>query len=109
MTPKQAKRDCIAHWKRMIAWAEKQNKDDTSDTYHMRRAIGEHWKGDYCAYCGLFCKRNAHCCVGCPLYAAGYECMAPGNPWWSVEVSCTWKTWLVAARHMLAVLRRVKA
>ena len=91
------KQKALAHYDRMIAWAEKQPTKSYVDPYEMESSIGEHYDGEYCAYC-----RKHILCSTCDLYAKskkyGEHCC--GGRWISMSISKTWSTWVKRARRV---------
>ena len=61
------KKDAIAHYDRMIEWAEKQIPSEKPDLFTMEIAINEDWYSDHCAYCKTYYDECYNYCDGCPL------------------------------------------
>lgn len=62
---KIAKKETIAHYKRMIAWASMEPSDDPVHIDKMSKEIGELWGVADCAYC----KENKMArCSSCPVF-----------------------------------------
>jgi hypothetical protein len=100
MNDKQAIKESISHWKRMIKWVSKlEDKGVLPDENDMELHLGESWFADCCPLCS---QHNS--CFGCPLYEAGKGCEERASPWRRVGTSTTWSKWLINARKMLKVL-----
>ncbi len=99
MTPKQAIKDSISHWKRMIKWAEKQDEKDTAIMSVMEKEIKEDWCGDSCSLC------NEFGCIACPLHIKYGACSGKSkNLWNKVNDSYDWKEWTKNAKRFLKQL-----
>ena len=99
MTDKQAIKESISHWKRMIKWVSKlKDKKEFPYENDMELHLGESWSAEYCSLC------QHYDCFGCPLTRAGKCCEEGASPWRSVSNSTTWSKWLINARKMLKVL-----
>ena len=88
----------LAHYDRMIAWAEKQPKRNVVNEDHMEYDIGENWRGGGCVYCTEYFRKaqcslsdadceddSRHCCNGL---------------WDAMNHSKTWLTWVKRARKV---------
>ena len=96
----KAVEESIAHWKRMIAWVEKQNPDDPSYYNKMFTELDEKWHSENCPLCNLFGKG----CSECPLARKYHRCGISPNIWIKVSRSKTWGEWLTNAKEMLKQL-----
>ncbi|MFA5377412.1 MAG: hypothetical protein WC455_16795 [Dehalococcoidia bacterium] len=92
------KQKALAHYDRMIAWAEKQPETRCQDIEEMEDAIGENYDADYCVYCQS-CENTCHVCK---LYGKskryGHHCC--GNLWPAMSNTKTWGTWVKRARRV---------
>jgi hypothetical protein len=111
----QAIRESIAHWDRMIAWAENQPVDGRRFRTAMQDQIGESWYGEHCALCREFyVEQDDECesaegdvfeCSDCPIVLGGNrKCMIYGSIWGNLDTCKTWGEWLTAAREMRGML-----
>ena len=100
MTKKTVIKKTIAHWKRMIVWAEKQNKRDRLSWAHtnMDDELKESWGSKYCPFC-----KEYHNCLACPLYIKYGDCenSKSKNAWYSAAHAVTWAGWLYHAKRLL--------
>jgi hypothetical protein len=98
------KQKALAHYDRMIEWAEKQPKRVRVDEFSMFSDIGEGWDSDNCPYCDA---HNAMC-FGCEMnplktkattkiYGSMFCC---GALWSEMNESSTWGTWVKRARKV---------
>jgi hypothetical protein len=91
----------IAHWNRMIAYAQKQKPRGTAMWESMNRALHEDWFSDDCPLCTLFYSGS---CADCPITP---NCNRESSLWNRVIMARTWATWLeraVTMRNYLATL-----
>lgn len=86
----EIKRDALAHYDRMIVWAEKRRKNAPCASEMMDAAIGEYWGAEACVYC-----RNYEC-PKCPLGESPTECCK--SLWKDMNEARTWKTWVKRAK-----------
>ena len=108
----QAIEHTIAHWKRMIEWAEKQPPGNTSNWVTMKMVIGESWHAEYCPLCREFYPSCGYCPLG-EAYGPCDEGLSDPpaddkNAWVYVRLSPTWKQWLKHARRMLQQLKSLR-
>ncbi|MFX0132392.1 MAG: hypothetical protein ACFFDN_01975 [Candidatus Hodarchaeota archaeon] len=106
MTKTQAILDSIAHWKRMIAWAEKE-KSKKVCSYYMLEQLGESPEARYCALCKLFYEREIfECSIKCPLRCKYGKCGKPGslNAYQKPFLFNSWKSWAKAVKKMVEQL-----
>jgi len=103
MTQKEAIKDWIAHWERMIAWVEKQRPRDCTYMYRMVDAINECWDLAYCPLCKLY----SFNCTQCPMGNKYGACNNKNseNLYGQVHRSLTWKKWLKYAKEFLKQLK----
>lgn len=66
------KQKALAHYDRMIKWAEKQPKRKLVDCEYMYESIGEIWVDTDCAYCKKIEKYNLDCNF-CRLCVVNYD------------------------------------
>lgn len=101
----------IKHWEDMIAWVEKQPKEDKASMFAMGRGINQDWSADDCALCLLSDELALICEDGCPLAIVFGRCnhRQPNNAWGSVASSDNWEKWLVNAKQMLEQLLKAKS
>jgi hypothetical protein len=95
------RRKVVAHWEKMIAWAEKQPKHFYCDAYEMLEKLGETWGSEYCEYCKTYIY-----CFECPL-GKDYSCGLPESLYDKVSESKTWGEWVENARKFLVILKKV--
>ena len=94
----------IAHYNRMIAWAETQPQTDPPSIMKMYRAINEHWKGDSCPMCIAISSD----CNKCPIAKTAQTIGCRNTPWHTMNASQTWKDWLFHARRELEFITALK-
>lgn len=92
--------ETIAHWERMIAWAEKQPGDNYANPHSMFEGIKEAWFGESCSFCRKFAKYIK--CKGCPL--GGGEGCCDGL-WRRVCGVSTWEKWVERAKNVLNYIK----
>jgi hypothetical protein len=85
-------KEALAHYNRMIAWAEKQDPYGGVYSGFMRNEIGEGWFGDYCVYCEKY-----YHCDECPLNRSGRCC---DGLWKKMSASETWGDWIINAKKV---------
>lgn len=98
----KVKKDAIAHYTRMIKWAEKQPKRERPYTKTMEREIGENWWGHYCSYC----QSPEYECLeleDCPL---GTDEKCCKGLWYKMRISKTWGTWVKRAKEVREYIRK---
>jgi len=94
---KKIKKDALAHYDRMIAWAEKQPPRKSCLGNDMSEQIGENHGPGYCSYCG----KNYTDCQKCELWKPHkklFECC--NGLWQKMHDSKTWGTWVKRARRV---------
>lgn len=105
----------IAHWERMIEWAEEHAKElipsgICSINLRMRNDLGESWSNVDCALC-LKYMRNNICSEECPLNLKFGPCGIAGENGWlrvnqcTLQVDATWSDWAKAARLFLKQIK----
>lgn len=99
------KEKSLAHYDRMIAWAEKQQKRGLVSGLDMEDAIGEEWSADYCPYC----LSRKSMCFGCRLNPIQVAIITDETPsaylccsglWYRMFESSTCGTWVKRARKV---------
>ncbi len=95
------KRRALAHYDRMIAWAEQQDPDDFKLITTMVNAIGEVWGQGDCSYCSRYYDRERASCGDCPLLSHSGCC---GERWSAMHGARTWGAWVTAARAVRAYI-----
>jgi len=95
------KRQALAHYDRMIAWAKTQHPNSYPSKERMDRKIGEHWQGRFCAYC---CYYNTDC-RSCPLSPSPFGGCC-GALWHLLNAASNWKLWIKAAKKVRAYIKR---
>jgi hypothetical protein len=105
MTKKQAIKESIAHWKRMINWVKKRPRNWRPCDESMSLELGEDWFSASCPLCEIRADNNS--CVKCPLYKKYGTCLDNDNinAWCKVSDSETKQEWLKYAKIMLGQLR----
>jgi hypothetical protein len=102
---REAIKKSIAHWKRMIEWAQTQPIGDDADQAVMECAIYETWTAWYCSLCHYTEDQGDDMdCKFCPLWSRGYTCVRFDSPWSRVHESKSWGEWLENAKVMLKTL-----
>jgi len=98
-------KNSIEHWKRMIKWAKKQNKEHSVYQFSMKKIIKESWFTDDCKLCIKF-KSDLRGCGDCPLDEKYGRCTNSnsGNAWSKVNASKKWGMWVKKAEIMLKQL-----
>ena len=105
----KVKKDAIAHYNRMIKWAEKQPKrgrirevSSMSRSVSMMAEIGEDWDGYYCSYC-INPFNEIEECINCPINENSNCC---GGLWEKMNISLTWGTWVKRAKLVREYIRK---
>jgi len=89
-TNKQLQKEALAHYDRMIAWAEKQPKRGKPSHVKMASYIGE-WAGPAkCSYCVEY----GYDCLQCPLGPT----VCCGKLYGKMIDAKTWGTWVKRAK-----------
>ena len=92
------KQKALDHYDRMIAWAEKQPKNDFRPLMHiMKNSLGEDYGGLDCPYC----RENYNAGCKCKLYTIKtdrHHCCA--GLWQKMCNAKTWKTWIKRAKKV---------
>ena len=99
---KQAIKDSIAHWERMIAYAQRQRASVCPSPREMLAALGEMWSSNDCPLCKLFSDGCRHCPL-CDRYL--YTCC---TEWTDVAHADTWGEWVEAAHELLKLLKKIR-
>ena len=98
----EAIEESIKHWKRMIRWVKKQDKDDLVSQYTMGDDIKEVWSSSDCALCAIFEVNCSNCPLGIRYGSCGF---GSKNAWIEVTQSDRWGEWLINAKVMLKQLK----
>lgn len=102
MTKQKAIKDSIAHWERMIKWAEKQDFDDISI---MDYALGETTGIADCPLCSKYKTDYINSCYICPLYKKFGVCSENSKTNFYVSaISLDRKDWIIKAKKFLKQL-----
>jgi hypothetical protein len=97
------KQKALAHYDRMIEWADKQPKRGLVSELYIEDAIGEDWSADHCPYC----LSRKSMCFGCNLNPIQVAIITDVTPsaylccsglWYRMLESSTWGTWVKRAR-----------
>jgi len=88
------KQKALAHYDRMIEWAEKQPKKMHVYRDVMYMAICEDFSGHYCAYCQ---NNESIACDECKLLSDDGCC---GGLYRIMDKAQTWSTWVKRARKV---------
>jgi len=106
---KEAIKETIDQWERMILWAEQQNPDDQPSATKMYDQIQESWyNGLSCSFCKLAkqnysSQRFSSCDYDyCPLLIFFPERV---NFWLNLIKSNTWREWIKNAKAFLKQLK----
>ena len=101
---------CVAHYTRMITWAEKQSKRKRyQNCFDMEDEMDEAINESCCGYHCCLCRRYGEgYCQNCPLYINGYGCNESISPWKSMRYSLTWPKLIKGARKMLEIFEELK-
>lgn len=107
MTKAQAIKDSIAHWERMIKWAEQRMVNFSSDM--MFQSLGEDWYADHCSLCRGYYKEDGNTyeesCGYCPLYKhVGKACNEASHVWVKFTLLLPKRKWINNAKKMLKLL-----
>jgi hypothetical protein len=100
----ELKEEVLAHYDRMISWAEKQDADLRASAQMMQHAIDDCWHGLWCPLCDRFWYLD---CMDCPVKKETGLIGCTLTPWYKLNEATTWSEWLVAAkeeREFLALL-----
>lgn len=106
--------ESIAHWGRMIDWAEKQDPKDNASEFAMKDAIGETWFASDCALCRL-CNGKVGLYKKCDICILARKLGRCSNrddlraSWYRVFASGRWGTWVTNARRFQAAMIDVLA
>jgi hypothetical protein len=109
LTKKEAIKQSITHWKRMIEWAEKQGKRQSKSYLQMDTEIHETPSTGDCFLCTKYLYFNTHneagCIKHCPLKEKyGLECFDNKSIYHKTAVAKTWGAWVKEAKLMLKAL-----
>ena len=92
------KKEELAHYDRMIAWAKEQKPRDKVSGYKMWDKIGEMWSNDDSSYC----KRYGLFCGSCPL---SLDLRCCNRLYSDMHNSKTWGTWVKRAEKVREYIR----
>jgi len=97
-TKSMIKMAAIAHYQRMIEWAERQPPDDIPENRTMGYNLGEYWGVAYCRYC-ISRKSDMECDLGNEGQCNGSACCS--GSWVHLSSSLTWGEWIECAERVL--------
>lgn len=121
MSISKLKQKAIAHYDRMIQWAETLSPVDQMggpDSYWMMSRIGVTWYNNDCSFCSVYthhCKQSdTGAC--CPLRASAAERVSHGSQsdaccnglWIKMARADTWVEWLEYARLVRNYINNVE-
>lgn len=99
MTSKEALVLSIAHWERMISWAEKQDSMEIRSMPLMLKEIGETPNADHCNLCKISKEKG---CKDCSLIIHGkLACAENESAYSNLCLSQNWGQWVVRAKVIL--------
>ena len=101
----EIKKKAIAHYDRMIEWAEKQDPKGKAINRKMQEAIGEEWFSDDCSFCQHYHVESIIGCDGCPLFKLQFGCC--NGRWDKLSRSKMWKSWIKNAKSVRAYIKKV--
>ena len=93
---KQVIKETLAHWDRMIAFAENFLFDNITFFRHsIKKKTGEFWSANFCPLCKFYINIT-YGCSNCILYKKYDECSSANdkNRWYSVDKSRTVTEWI---------------
>jgi hypothetical protein len=94
MSEKEAIKETIKHWERMIRWAKERDKSETVNPHNMVLELKEWWNGEHCPLCEKFGKRSCGKCPPCRTCGVCSGQIYIGtNLWGKVNSSLTWGEW----------------
>lgn len=97
---KQVREDAIAHYRRMIEWAETQPASEKVGLFDMGVDLEETWLSECCPLCQA-CRTS---CKYCPIaHTTGLEA-CEATSWHKMACSTTWGEWLIYARQLYDLL-----
>lgn len=97
------KEEALAHYDRMIKWAEKQSNYIHPHYSTMNSELGEGWTSVDCSYCQEY---SYDCEHNCPLYISTSSYFGCCNGLWRLlnKVN-TWQEWAEAAKAVRAYIK----
>lgn len=98
----ERKAEALAHYDRMIVWAESQPPNDCASSDTMRSELGEAWFASYCIYCQEF-MHGMYVCVNCPLNSDNGCC---GGKWYAMDSTKTWEEWVYYAKRVRSYIKK---
>ena len=116
---KKIKKETLAHYERMIKWAEKQNDDECAEfdllSDFMSVEIDETWEGHHCPICKFYYVRNSEGisgvsfmgCGDCPLSLSGNDCNYADSFWTKMDDSKSWSEWIIYAKKLYEVIKQL--
>jgi hypothetical protein len=109
MTKRQAIKESIAHWKRMIKWAKTQPVRSKKYIAEMSRYINESPSIWDCSLCTKYISRTCStyiCSNSCPLIKNyRLSCFHDDSLYHKVADTKTWGAWVKRAEKMLRALK----
>jgi len=110
---------CLAHYDRMISWAEKNPVPGTewpsehgplgtSYSYRMERGLGERPSGKDCCLCQKYMENKSGHCKLCPVNADGKHVGCIGTPFRRIFIATCWVDFVAALRAERAFLAKLK-
>jgi len=94
------KQKALAHYDRMIEWADKQPKRNRCSDVYMYDKILEYWGGECCPYCQKISEQDLNCSY-CRLHADNDDYKSCCNGTWDhMDRANTWGTWVKRARKV---------
>lgn len=99
----QVRKDVLAHYQRMIDWAEAQPADEKVSIYDMGIDLEETWLSDCCPLCDA-CRIN---CRRCPITHATGNTSCEMTPWHKMACAPNWREWLSHARLLYNFLENL--
>ena len=102
----KVKKDAIAHYTRMIKWAEVQPEEEMTNRCEMDKDIGEFYWGNDCSYCIEKDEKQVSDC----LLGTDGKCQKDNsccnNLWYEMVTSGTWGTWVKRAKLVREYIRK---
>lgn len=96
---KRLYRKSIAHYDKMIEWAEKQKPKKTTNRKEMESEIDESWFAFDCDFCNKY-NNGGFCSTECPLTKNGCYSGCCNGLWQKMNSSKTWGTFVKRAKKV---------
>lgn len=113
----KVKKETLAHYERMIAWAEKQGDSECAEFELvpdvMFEDIGEAWEAQHCPICSFYHVGRREWtafptgCRNCPLSLSDNDCNDADSFWVKMDDSESWSNWIIYAKKLYEVIKQL--